>query len=161
MARRSIAKTAIEGGRAKICRELERREDVVNRRRWKRYCDAFRVDEDAAEPAPEILIGGWDRYRQGRVFADKLRPVRRWLEAQVGRPWNTVRSEIAKKFDANSLAGRHIIDHIDGYVDLPWDPWNVSSAYVDADGVLSGPQWRRSNRWRSFYVDAHGILRRE
>lgn len=161
MARKNISKTAIEGGRAAVCRELEDQEDRHNRRVWAHYCRAVVLDEDAHEPASCILIGGWDRYRSGREFADKLNPIRRWLQKRVGRKWNDVKSEISATFDRRSLAGRHVLDHIDGYVDERWDPWNVASGSVDDDGVYVEPEKKWSRRWRTFYVDAIGILRIE
>lgn len=50
--------------------------------------------------------------------SDKLGAVKRWVLSQCGRPWNKVFSEIAEKFDFKTMAGRHILTHIKGYVNF-------------------------------------------
>ena len=45
------------------------------------------------------------------------RPLRRYLESQVGRPWDNVYSEIRANLDARKATGLHILQHLDGYVD--------------------------------------------
>ena len=75
-----------------------------------------------------------------RWFSDKLGPVRRWMDAHVGQPWDEVRAEIARRFDTRSLAGQHIVfDHMLAEV-LEHD---VPERY----------------RWHRYRVDEHGILR--
>lgn len=152
MARRSIAKTAIEGGRAKFNREAEHEDDIKERRAWKAYCDAAARDEDAAEPIK--IDTDWETGRSAREFRDKLRPVKRWLEKQVNRPWNKVRSDVIKTFDAKSLAGRHILGHVDGYVEKPEDKFRYN-----AYRWIYGPTARR--RSGELYVDDKGFLRQE
>ncbi len=74
-----------------------------------------------------------------RNLTDKLGPIHRWLDHQVGRPWNDVYSEICTRFPWDTLAGLHIIrSHV-----LP-----------EVFPVL-GPESVRSNRYR---VDEEGIF---
>lgn len=145
MAKRNIARTAIEGGRRKSCRFHEQEEDSKERTAYKAYCRVATYDEDVEEPR-SIASAGHYTGRQYRDFADKLGPLRRWLEAQVGRPWDKVRSEIIARFDAKSLAGRHALGHLEGFVTLPNAPY----------------AWYRRNRERypgNLYVDQKGFLR--
>jgi hypothetical protein len=71
------------------------------------------------------------------------------MHAQVGRPWDRVRSDLFATFDTRTLAGRHIVfDHM-----LPRrydrDEWTVAGELlfrVDAHGILRArprPRWRR------------------
>lgn len=149
MAKRNLARTAIEGGRAGQCRDAERDLDESERRAWRDYCAKATLDPEVNEPC--VGGGGWDIGRKAREFNDKLNPVLRWLEAQVNRPWDKVRSEIADKFDSRTLAGRHVLDHIRGFV-----------TRLEAH-VLSG--WRYHSDRKFFpgelYVDAGGFLRQE
>lgn len=73
-----------------------------------------------------------------RWFSDKLSPARRWLRAQVGRPWSKVRGELFARFDIRTTPGRHIVfDHM-----LAW---------IEQDSTRR----RRSDLW----IDDHGLLR--
>ncbi len=77
--------------------------------------------------------------------SDKLGAVKRWIIAQCGRPWDKVYSEMAEKFDFNTMAGRHILGHIKGYVNFGFDHDN--SGFFKRDF------------WYPTYVDQQGILR--
>ena len=52
------------------------------------------------------------------VVAKKLgiTPLRRWLRKAVGRGWNDVHSEICRSLDRRSTVQRHVLVHVDGYV---------------------------------------------
>jgi hypothetical protein len=47
---------------------------------------------------------------------DHLGPVKRLLRSKVGKPWNEVHSELNTRLDANTMAGRHVLDHVSDYV---------------------------------------------
>jgi len=68
-------------------------------------------------------------------FSDKLSPAERWLDHQVGRPWDAVRSELFARFDARTVAGRHVLyGHILEWVEGRW--YHARKYEVDAGGVL-------------------------
>lgn len=52
------------------------------------------------------------RRQRTKYFDDLLSPLKRWLRAQVGRPWDKVWSELASGIDARSVVGRHLLDHV-------------------------------------------------
>ena len=56
-----------------------------------------------------------------KYLNEHLGPLRRYLDSQVGRPWDKVWSEIATTLDSRSLTGQHIFDHIRWEVEL--DAW--------------------------------------
>src|SRR5712691_1294425 len=115
MATKNIARTAIEGGRTAGCRYGERLAHRRERRAATAAChralrDPGGLDEltvDPRRPSPD-----------GREFADKLSPVRRWLDAQVGRRWDDVYADICRRFNNRTLAGRHVVGHIYQYVNV-------------------------------------------
>jgi hypothetical protein len=49
---------------------------------------------------------------QDKDLTDLLGPLRRYLRANVGRPWDKVHSEIRAVADARSLRGYHLLDHV-------------------------------------------------
>lgn len=137
MSRKDLSRTVIEGGRYYHNAYFRRASHGVTRARTREWLDQVMDDLDEADgtaprPGPRVR----------KVFRDKLGPAKRWLNSQVGRPWATVYSELCARFDTRTVAGRHVVhDHMLGWV------WR---------GDLSDPSPRGY-----FFVDAHGILRRD
>ncbi len=156
MATKRLARTVIEGGRRNV---WERRSSTQEERAEVRmYLERCEFDpefyDDEVEP---------ERRPVGKEFSDKLRPMTRWLEKQVGRVWDDVRSEIFATFDTRTTAGRHItFDH------LLRDVVDTESGF-DKHGYMADPAIEViSNRkpyrfwggsFNEFYVDQEGILR--
>jgi len=77
---------------------------------------------------------------------ENLAPLRRYLEKQVGRPWNKVYSEIACHLRIDSAIQQHVRDHIGDFVAVK--PRRI------ANGWLFSHVW-----WQPLYVDsATGLL---
>jgi hypothetical protein len=49
-------------------------------------------------------------------FNEHLSPLRRFLDANVGRPWDKVYSEICKYVDRGNVVQKHILTHLFDYV---------------------------------------------
>lgn len=132
MSTKNLARTAIEGGRVhgncwhrRYTNRLERprARDALRRAAYANDFDALVI-----EPRKPV----W------RQFNDKLSAPERWLDHQVGRPWDLIRSELLRRFDTRTTAGRHIVfDHM--------------IAWVKHEEQFCG---------ELFEVDAHGLLRR-
>src|SRR5262245_32814527 len=103
MSTKYLARTVIEGGRARYNR-YERRHSNSSERRKETVVSTqlLRSEEPgmAVYPVRKVVYKG---------FRDKLSPAERWLESQVGRPWSKVRSELFARFDTRTTAGRHIV----------------------------------------------------
>ncbi len=137
MSRKNLSRTVIEGGRYHRNQFARNHSHRVERATTRAWLDTARADLDQAEySAPPA------RPRVGKMFYDKLGPAMRWINSQVGRPWNTVYSELCATFDRRTIAGAHVVDsHM-------------------LDSVWRGDLSSRAGR-RRFFVDAHGILRRD
>lgn len=103
------------------------------------------------------------QWKDRKELSDNLSPLWRYLDGQVGRPWNAVWSEICERLDFRSVLGFHVKSHIDQHVErhvriingrahatarfssLGWAP--VFGMYVHPDtGLLErGHRW---NAWR-------------
>lgn len=164
MSTKRLSKTVIEGGRRghnKWDRRLSHNEERVAVRV---YCKQVALDPELAEEQPEETLRP-----VMKEFTDKLSPMYRWLDAQVGRLWSEVRSEVFTKFDTRTTAGRHItFDHLlrsvvdtesgfDKYGNLidPSIPkeeggkrnhWSFADYYVDQSGILCKGR-PRARRW--------------
>lgn len=68
-----------------------------------------------SEPVRENM--GMLRKVGRRTFlSDNLEPLERWLAAQLGRPWDTIYSELGKIVNPDSVHGIHIREHLWEYV---------------------------------------------
>jgi hypothetical protein len=139
MSTKNLARTVIEGGRARYnC--WERRYSNGVARSWEaqtsaRLRTAIELDELVYRARRKVY----------RCFQDKLGPAERWLAAQAGRPWNKVRSELFQRFDARTTAGRHILyDHLLPSVELHRRRFVPVEFTVNCAGILKlKPQQKR------------------
>lgn len=148
MSKKNLARTVIEGGRHNYNKWERRASHADLRARDRNYINEVKSDLENwydydVEPIQPVYQG----------FTDKLGPMYRWLAKQCGRPWNEVRSEIAKTFDGRTTAGRHILhDHLLKSVEETPD-LHYGRYYLRPE------DWTTSYRRGEFYVDANGILR--
>jgi hypothetical protein len=176
MSTKRLSKTVIEGGRYGRNKFERRYSHVEVRAQTRDYLKAVIADPEHAE---EYDIDPISPVYQG--FSDKLSPMYRWIDAQVGRPWDEVRSEVFKTFDTRTTAGRHItFDHLlkevvdtesgfdeHGTIADPETPkestgtrrgyWSISDYYVDKDGILCG----KENRHRRYNVRYETVTEEE
>jgi hypothetical protein len=124
----------------------------------KGYLRALRRYGEDGPPAREGIKACWAG--QTKYLNEHLGPLRRYLDKQVGRPWDKVFSEICTHIDRNNAVQDHVRDHVEDYVTV-----NV----VLIDGVpCSGEGGRAHGRplarlyWgRRWYVCPRtGLLRR-
>lgn len=76
-----------------------------------------------------------------RTLNENLAPLRRYLHAQVGRPWNRVFSEICSGIDRRNTVQQHIHQHIRDFIAL-----NVE--------VRDGQLVDLAERWKFLRTDA-------
>jgi hypothetical protein len=86
-------------------------------RAWKKpkgYQRRLRRYGEDGPPAREGIKACW----QGRtkILNEHLGPLRRYLDKQVGRPWNKVFAEICSHINRNSAVQDHVRDHVSLYV---------------------------------------------
>lgn len=145
MATKNLARTVIEGGRNGRNKWERRHSHDTERASERDYLNKVEVDPEGYDEYDIV-----EKVRVYKEFSDKLSPVYRWLSAQVGRPWNDVRSEVATTFDTRTTAGRHIVyDHL-------------------LNQVSTGPDYKYGRRYdpdettsyyrHDFYVNAGGVL---
>jgi hypothetical protein len=81
----------------------------------------------------------WNRLWVRKEFTDVLSPVKRWLDKQVGRPWNKAYSDLCQVLDKRKLTHKHVFEHV--------------FQYVERD-VFRG----KDGQWRSVYTFMHSPL---
>jgi hypothetical protein len=126
--------------------------------------DGVRDVEDlpARESMSSRHVRDWSHSKGGKAF--RSAPIRRWLNAQVGRPWSKVLSEMCARLNRETSAGRDALSTIEWYVEtdvtiredgVPMEKraWNgktpeVSGLYVHpVNGLLCRAEPRHVN-WR-------------
>lgn len=93
--------------------------------------------EMASEDGSPKHEGTMRRYggRGDKYFNEHLGPLRRFLHANVGRPWDKVYSEICRHVDRGNVVQKHILTHLFEYVT------------VDVEMVDGEPHARPHTRW--------------
>jgi hypothetical protein len=127
-----------------------------------RHLKAFKPDEELSA-GRESMKKRYGRAHGGdrKEFNENLNPLRNYIRCNVGRPWDSVYSEICQNFDKRKVINNHILEHLFQYV-------TIKLQY--RDGVLcelqtswrSGDGWVpvKESRWIEWYVDpADGILK--
>jgi hypothetical protein len=100
---------------------------------------------------PHVLSGG------AKELNENLSPLRRYLERQVGRPWDKVYAEIAEYLRADNTVQQHVRDHLRNFVAIK--PRRRHGSYFTYPGHGKEPF---SRLWyQPLYVDEKdGILKR-
>ena len=148
MATRNLARTVVERGRAKWFREMERWGTRAERQAARQVLSRVHSIDDALEA--DSIEPRWADWEDG--FNDSLAVAERFLQANAGRLWDDVYSELCRKYDRNTTKGRHLIDlHITSHmVEMPENDhrWmyraHYSGAWVDERGIL---QYTQRKRW--------------
>ena len=160
MSTKNIARTAIEGGRAKDNKHERWQSNRLERKATRRLMRRVSCD-------PEYLNGVCfpQRLPIRKEFADKLSAPQRWLATHgIGKSAEEIRGLLLTRFDTRSLAGRHLVfDHL-----MPRrhrTEWSVSAGGngddvdFDTNGILrhnpkrapyhwGSSRWIRAIRWK-------------
>ena len=90
-------------------------------------------------PSHEGMRRPYVRTWGGKELNENLRPLRRYLERQVGRPWNKVYAEIAANLRVDNTVQQHVRDHLHDFVAVK--PRRLNRG------------WGSSLWWQPLYVD--------
>lgn len=135
---------------------------IVERPRWGGSVDRRsrgRVKmRDRGEPEGAAVREGMGRGRGTKQFNENLAPLRRYLQAQVGRRWDAVFAEICANLRLSSTVQRHVLQHLREMVveHVVMDGRTPRSA-MDGQALWAGPR-----AWRSivYVCPRTGLLRR-
>lgn len=124
---------------------------VVERPRWGsrqrnrkfgarlKYVPDHDYDEQPKKPR------GFESYGvRGKEFTDVLGPLQRFLEKNVGRPWNDVYSEMCACLDKRKATGKHIFDHAMDMVE--------TNCFFSANGKVCCRRWGSEREVDGLYV---------
>ena len=123
---------------------------------WTNRKTALRLDANRSAQALDAgddFDGGPHRAsssRHQKWLNENLAPLKRYLQKQVGRPWDKVYSEISQTIDKRSAVGLHVLQHVEDFVSV--------NAFVE-NGVVYEYDWGRGGALpvRGLYV--HPVTR--
>jgi hypothetical protein len=94
-------------------------------------------------------------------FNEHLGPLRRFLNSNVGRPWDKVYSEICQHVDRGNVVQKHILTHLFDYVVTNVILIDGEPCQGEAYARQYGQPLRTTGRWYQWYVcPKSGLLRK-
>jgi hypothetical protein len=103
------------------------------------------LDDDFSLKREPMSMG-----RGTKHFTDVLGPIVKYLDKQVGRPWDKIYSEFCQNFSKNSVSQSHLLDHVKQFVET-----NVQYFLENKQKVPYDSEGRRLvsySRYSHFYV---------
>jgi hypothetical protein len=115
-----------------------------------------------AGDSPPAREGIKRRYGHGtKSFNEHLGPLRRFLNSNVGRPWDKVYAEICKHVDRGNVVQKHILTHLFQYVVTNVILIDGQPCRGEAYACLYGQPLRTTHSYHQWYVcPKSGLLRR-
>lgn len=97
------------------------------------------------------------REKKTKYLNENLAPLRRYLESNVGRPWNKVYSELSLHLKPTSTVQQHVRDHIEDFVALKT---RTSKGEVVVVNKWGGEVALSEGRQRLYVHPRTGLLRK-
>lgn len=110
--------------------------------RWERKCRS----RDGDDALPARMPTG---FATSKSLNENLRPLRRYLLRQAGRPWDKVHSEIRARLDAGSVVKAHVLQHL-------FD--DVLFARREGERIVLVDARGRSSPWHARHLLPHGFV---
>ncbi len=116
----------------------------------------------ASGNSPPSREGMKRRHNRKKHFNEHLGPLRRFLDANVGRPWDKVYSEICQYVDRGNVVQNHILTHLFDYV-------VVHTVLIDGEPCCGERHWGHKygdplrtshDRHRWYVCPKSGLLRK-
>jgi hypothetical protein len=127
-------------GKVLVERPRVRHSDCGRRKGYRKR--AAKALADGGGPTREGMKA---RTPRSKMFNEHLSPLRRFLDANVGRPWDKVYAEIAEHVDRGNMIQKHLLTHLFEY---------VVTQTIEIDGEPHDARPRRS-----FFAAGGGSLR--
>src|ERR1043166_772775 len=122
----------------------------------KGYARKLRRYGEDGPPGREGIKARWQSH--SKSLNEHLGPLRRYLDSQVGRPWDKVFAEICAHIDRNSAVQDHVRDHVEDYVIVHVIYKNGVPCSGEGNSGYGRPL---SELWCTWYVCPRpGLLRR-
>jgi hypothetical protein len=160
--RQDMAKILVERPRYGGCGKKNSRN---NRHLTRRVCKDMTIDTDLETPnfrgMKRVHTPKLNSYEDKKKLNENLKPLRRFLDSCIGRPWDDVYSEIMSNLNLNNSVQYHVWQHLIQFGEVQ------TKTYMEGDTVMAagviGPQSMTDASYgqAEFYVDPRdGTLRK-
>jgi hypothetical protein len=95
--------------------------------------------------------------RKTKTLNENLAPLKRYLAANVGRPWNKVFSEVSEHLKPTSTVQQHVRDHLADFVAIKT---RMRAGKVMTSGRWGGEQTLEASYYRYYVHPRTGLLRK-
>lgn len=138
---------------AKVIVERPRRGSVKRARKGRTRALQDEAGDELRARAPA------KRAEKTKSLNENLAPLRRFLESQVGRPWDKVYSEISEHLRPSNAVQQHVRDHIEDFVATKTRM--KDGKVVVTNGRFPGRVEPLTESWQKLYVHPRtGLLRK-
>ncbi len=127
---------------------------------WSRRAQSGRPQQVRFRNPEDDQLESWVPPRHQPQFSENLNPLRRYLSAQVGRPWDKVYAEIRSRIDTSNAVQYHILQHL--YDRLAVKVWEDDQGRLCHQPRYGHPE-PLSARWsriQLYVCPRSGLLRR-
>ncbi len=157
MSTKNIARSIIEGGRTRGYKDTRDEQKRSERHNFKQFLNQVKIDseiyDDGKDPVHEEPL---DTYQFDEKFADKISPLKRWVEKKNGKGWNNTFSEIKEKFNTDTTPGRHIVeDHLLNEFQFDWHDhkfgYRKDDLIINENGIIKKAKSDKIIRLNYYY----------
>ncbi|MBN9520406.1 hypothetical protein J0H58_18070 [bacterium] len=103
------------------------------------------------------------RTPRSKHFNEHLGPLRRFLDSNVGRPWDKVHAEIRERVNPDNVVQKHVLTHLDDYVvtqviEVDGEPVDANPRFAFFGGRTRSLRTSYAPQW--YVCPRSGLLRR-
>jgi len=113
-------------------------------------------DDDGAPIRARGAVAPTRKPQKTKSLNENLNPLRRYLQSQVGRPWNKVYSEISENLKPSSTVQQHVRDHLEDFVAVKT---RMKAGVVMAAQRFGGERALEEDHHRFYVHPRTGLLR--
>jgi hypothetical protein len=122
-----------------------------------------RAAKDLAADGGPVREGMKARSGGTKFFNEHLGPLRRFLDANVGRPWDKVHAEIREYVDPGNMVQKHVLTHLFEYVvteveEIDGEPYDARPRRLFLVGERRSLRTSYSPQW--YVCPRTGLLRK-
>ena len=102
--------------RKDMAKVIVERPRIGHSKRWVKPGRTRPLVDDEGQPLRASAREPKGAARKTKTLNENLSPLRRYLESNVGRPWNKVYSELSEHLKVTSAVQQHVREHVEDFV---------------------------------------------
>ncbi len=91
-----------------------------------------------------------------KYLSENLAPLRRFLQAKVGKNWDDTYSDLCRQIDSSTMVGQHVLQHLWHFVERHVEMVDDRPIRKPYFGRMGGPLY--SGHWAQYYIHPESKL---